>query len=216
MERKMSFVFLLCVLLLGLSGIIIQGGQVQQVERERRVERQIERPKRSSPPLRIHKFISRKEAKEIPKSEKYPKNYIEQNGLASANANTSNGKIWVIAMNDDTDPRDYAHAGFWTNGFQNVGPTPEQGVTVTATVNVIHWQRDFQLKICIYSDEQIDMYYLKNIYSVGNISLTTDPFSMEPNKVYSALVFIRPRLYDTIIDQENAIVAEITDISWNF
>lgn len=216
MERKMPFVFLLCVLLLGLSGIIVQGGHVQEVERERRVERQIERPKRSSPPLRIHKFDTRRKAKEIPKSEMYPKNYIEQKGLASANANTSNGKIWVIAMNDGTDPRDFAQAGFWTNGFQNVGPIPEQGVTVTATVNVIRWQRDFQLRICIYSDEEIlDMFY-KNINSVGNISLTTDPFSLETNKVYSALVLIYPRPYDLIIDQDYAIVAEITDISWNF
>lgn len=216
MERKMPLVFLLCVLLLGLSGIIIQGGHVQEVERERRVERQIERPKRSSPPLRIHKFDTRRKAKEIPKSEMYPKNYIEQKGLASANANTSNGKIWVIAMNDGTDPRDFAQAGFWTNGFQNVGPIPEQGVTVTATVNVIRWQRDFQLRICIYSDEEIlDMFY-KNINSVGNISLTTDPFSLETNKVYSALVLIYPRPYDLIIDQDYAIVAEITDISWNF
>ena len=166
-------------------------------------------PNKSTLPRRIVRFV-----KQLPPPQAYPETYISLSGVAGANADIRTNRVWVVVLNNGLAPDDQAAAGFKTTGLRNTGPSPQSGVTVTVTVNILKKQGDFRLVLAIYKDGFFMISVANDIQRLGIRSQTTSAFTMDPNHDYHAVAYIVcfPRVESQVVSG----IAEITDLRFQF
>lgn len=230
MRAKSSVIFVFYFLVIAVSVPYLLDAQEAKAKRPKTLEEEFNLPTKSSIPRQILSFRSRKEAisklkKEkqpilSPKSLRYAENYILANGVAGANADTSNGRVWAVAMDDGLDPPDWALSGFKPIGLHNIGSSRQIRVAVNVTANILNLtvQEPYSaLCVLIFEDgRQIrkkKQYFKKPGSQI--VSVTSEPFLMLPNHKYHTLGLIaimgRPKA-----DRAVSVKADIIDIKWKF
>lgn len=230
MRTRSSVILVCCVLAIVMSVSSILEAQAPKDKRRKALKERLYLPTRSSVPRQILSFRTREEAiKKLkkeeqpilsPKSHMYAENYILAQGVAGANADTRNGRVWAVAMYDGLDPYDLAHAGFKSIGLRNIGSSRQAGVTVKVTANILNLtaqEPHAALCILIFEDGRPIRNKIQYFKMPGSqvVSLTSDPFMMFPNHNYYALALIsisgKPKAGRAV-----SVIADIIDIKWKF
>jgi hypothetical protein len=149
----------------------------------------------------------------------YPGTYRYAGGVSAVNADPITKRVWAVSLNDGLDPRDIGDVGFQTTTLRNTGSFSPSGVTVTVTANILKQQQpavgwDICLMVKIFKDgDQLDdVVKYVHVTQSGSQSLTSAPFTMEPNHDYYATGEIYCESY--VAGETASVIAEITDIKW--
>jgi len=111
--------------------------------------------------------------------------------LTAANADPISKRVWAVSLYDGKPEQ--CIVGFQTTTLRNTGSSSVSGVTVTVTANMLKLQSAIgwnkQLEVIIYDEHghPLDNIYTSQpVHQTGTQSVTSPPFTMEPNHDYYA------------------------------
>lgn len=141
-------------------------------------------------------------------------------GLTAVNADPVSKRVWAVSMCDAHEPFDQCDVGFQTTTLRNTGSSSVSGVTVTVTANMLKLQSangwNIQLEVIIFKDGRpmLDICSTQRVNQSGTQSVTSLPFTMEPNHDYCAVGEIQCASGPTE-GEIVSVMADITDIKWS-
>jgi len=184
-------------------------------------------PRKSRVPVQALKFRTAQEVTLQGRSlqvapGRFPDTVTATSGLAAASAQTSSGRVWVMAMRDGMAPDDFAKAGFKSTALSFSGTDTIRGVTATSEIVV----RGLELggdgpalavfAIGVYRNGELVASGRAMINRPGTFTATTSPVDLAPGAAYHLEACMSVVTRNAAGSRGVVSDAEVREIGWSF